>query len=122
MPQGPIPANVAVQPNSSDVFYSAPLQLDVSGNLIVGEAQSSHLDCTAGTIVKATPGRLCKVVVTTAGAAGAVYDHSTTSGVGASSLIGTVPATIGIYDFNWPCAVGIVYVPGASQVASISFS
>jgi hypothetical protein len=83
---------------------------------------ASALDLSSTTVVKSSPGTLYRVSVTTAGAAGAVYDYASSSGYGAANLIGTVPATVGVYEFEWPCAVGIVYVPGSAQVASISFS
>lgn len=77
---------------------------------------------SASKVIKTGKGRLGRVSVTTAGAVGAVYDSATVGGVGASNLIGTVPATVGIYDFDWPFYLGLVYVPGASQVASLTYS
>jgi len=82
----------------------------------------STLNCSAATVVKNSPGILNTVVVTTAGTAGAVYDHATTSGVSAANLIAVIPATVGPLVLNWPCQVGIVYVPGSGQVASIAYT
>ena len=76
---------------------------------------------SANTLIKAGSGRLTRVSVTTAGAAGAVYDSATVGGIGAGNLIGVVPATVGVYLFDWPVNFGIVYAPGAAQVASISY-
>lgn len=76
---------------------------------------------SANTVVKAAPGRLTRVSVTTAGAAGAAYDSATVGGIGASNLIGVIPAAVGVYLFDWPVNNGIVYAPGAAQVASISY-
>lgn len=84
-------------------------------------AQSAN-GLAANTVVKAAPGRLSRVSVTTAGAVGAVYDSATVGGIGASNLIGVIPATVGVYFFDWPFLNGLVYAPGAAQVASISFS
>ena len=64
---------------------------------------------------------LLPVLVTTAGAAGAVYDSATIGGIGAGNLIGVVPAAVGVYLFDWPVNFGIVYAPGAAQVASVSY-
>ena len=75
----------------------------------------------ANTLVKLGMGRLTRVSVTTAGAVGAVYDSATIGGIGAANLIGVVPAVVGIYLFDWPINNGIVYAPGAAQVASISY-
>ena len=76
---------------------------------------------SANTVVKAASGRLTRVSVTTAGAVGAVYDSATVGGIGASNLIGVIPAAVGVYLFDWPVNNGIVYAPGAAQVASISY-
>ena len=88
----------------------------------VAEGQQAANGISASTVIKVGSGRLARVNVTTAGAAGAVYDAGAIGSVGASNLIGVVPATVGIYFFDWPVINGIVYVPGAAQVASISFS
>jgi len=120
MPQLPLAANVGLTPGNA----IAPLRLDASGNLRTAAndlATNSLLNITAATVVKATPGRIVRVAVTTAGAAGSIYDHATTSGVAAGNLIAAIPATVGVFDLDWPCAVGIVVVPGAAQVCSVSF-
>lgn len=85
-------------------------------------AISSALNVTANTAVKESSGTLFSVTVLVAGAAGAIYDSATVGGVAAGNKIATIPATVGVYSFNWPCANGIVYEPGASQVVSISFT
>jgi len=85
-------------------------------------AQNSSLGLSASTLIKAGSGRLSRINVTTAGAAGAVYDSATVGGVSASNLIAVIPATVGQYQFDWPVANGLVYVPGSAQVASISWS
>ena len=84
---------------------------------------ASKLNITASTVVKATPGTLFRVNVTTAGsAAGAVYDASTTGGNTAANLIAELPNTVGTYELEWPCAAGILVVPGTSQVISVAFA
>lgn len=85
---------------------------------IQGIATSGSL--SAATVVKAAPGRLCSVVVTTAGAAGTIYDS--TNAAATSNPIFVVPATLGVYVVNIPCAFGIVYAPGSAQVAVVSYS
>jgi hypothetical protein len=47
---------------------------------------------------------------------------ATVAGIGASNLIASVPTVVGVYLFDWPCLNGLVYAPGAGQVASISYS
>lgn len=83
---------------------------------------TSALDITAATVVKATPGTLFRINVTTAGSVGAVYDASTTGGNVAANLIAVIPAAVGPVEFVWPCANGILVVPGAAQVVSVAFS
>jgi len=86
-------------------------------------AQSTLLNVTASTLVKSGLGRVFSVNVTTAGAAGGIYDVATTGAAGAANLIATIPATVGTYNyFGLPFENGLVYVPGSAQVVSISYS
>jgi hypothetical protein len=101
----------------------AALKLDAQGALqSSGGGTSSQLNITAATLVKATPGRLVKIEVTTAGsAAGAAYDAATTSGNVAANLIAPLPDTVGGIVLDWPCQNGILIVPGTGQVLSVSY-
>ena len=63
-----------------------------------------------------------RVTAVIPGAAGAVYDFGAATGYGAANLLAVVPATVGPITLNVPCKVGIVYVPGAAQVANIFWS
>ena len=87
----------------------------------MSQGSQSALNLSANTVIKAAPGRLTRVSVTTAGAAGAVYDTFGVGGAIPANLIAVVPAVVGVYLFDWPCNIGIVYIPGAAQVASISY-
>lgn len=81
----------------------------------------SYTDLSATTLVHATAGRICNVIVTTAGSApGAVYD--TTNTVSPNNLVYVIPNTVGVYTVNFPINYGIVVVPGTGQVVSISHS
>jgi len=87
------------------------------------QGQTSTKNVSASTVIKATAGRVFRVSVVTAGsAAGAVHDTTTTGAVAAANKIATIPNTVGIYDLNWPCASGIVLVPGTGQVLAISYT
>lgn len=99
-----------------------PLQVDAVGSLLTGKGLSSRLNLAAGTLIKLGAGRIAKVNVTVAGAVGSIYDFGATSGVSAATLIALVPAVVGSYDIDFPFATGLVYVPGAAQVASISYT
>lgn len=95
------------------------LNADTAGFAIY--AEKSALNVAASTVVKAGAGRLMKVSVNVAGAVGTVNDCLTTGAAAAANQIGVIPAVVGVYTFDWPCLVGIVYVPGAAQVVSISY-
>lgn len=84
-------------------------------------AEASQLNLAASTVVKAGPGRLMKVSVNVAGAVGTVNDCLTTGAAAAANQIGVIPAVVGVYTFDWPCLTGIVYVPGAAQVVSVTY-
>lgn len=80
---------------------------------------------SASTVIKAAPGRLGRVNVTTISGGtngGSVYDAATTGAAAASNLIATLPKTVGSYEFDWPFNNGLVYIPGTSEVVSISWS
>lgn len=84
---------------------------------------ASTLDVTTATVIKASPGRVYTVSVLVAGAAGAIYDSTSTSGNSAANQIGVIPAAVGPVNLNaFPCANGIVVAPGAAQVLSIAWS
>lgn len=117
MAQGPLAAAVAVKGGAY-----APLQLDKTSNLLVGKGSSSALGVSASTVIKTGVGRIAKINVTTAGAVGAIHDSLTVAGISAATLIAVVPAVVGFYDADFPFTAGLVYVPGAAQVASISYT
>lgn len=81
---------------------------------------TSKLDITTATVVKPAQGILICFNVTTAGAVGAIYDLASTSGVGATNLIAVIPAVVGVYCGEFPFFAGLVVVPGAAQVVSVS--
>ena len=105
--------------------FAAPQRLDANGAVITnGAGTKSSLNITTATVVQTVAAgaqRIVKFAVTVAGAAGGVYDASTTGGASAASLIAVMPATVGVYDVNFPVASGIVVSPGASQVVSVSY-
>lgn len=83
-----------------------------------GGAATAAVPTGAGnTVVKASAGRLCRVLVTTAGTgAGSVliYDNASTN---SGTVIGVIPATVAVgtyYTFDLPAANGIT----AENVAS----
>lgn len=90
-------------------------------NYPVDDGAAAIYNISAGTVIKKGPGRLVCVNVTTAGTtAGSAYDwNSTTS---PQQLIYSIPNNVGLYMLKWPVTSGIVIVPGATQVVSVSFT
>jgi hypothetical protein len=117
MPQSPY----YVSKNQSNAL--APLVLDANGkSLLAAGSLSSSLNVTALALVKVGVGRVAKVVVLTAGSApGKISDVATTGGVAAANLIFNIPNTVGIYELDFPIALGLVVTPGTGQVLSISY-
>lgn len=106
---------------------NAPLTVDTSGNLFVGSGSVGKYNVTAATVIKATPGRLVRISVSTAPTAGTLSanDCATTGAAAVANQIvsiafGSVTAGQQIY-MDWPCATGIVVNPGTGGVVSVSF-
>ena len=87
----------------------------------IGQAVSTMYNIAASTVVKAGVGRLARVSVITAGAAGTVNDCATVGAAAIGNQIGVIPATVGIYYFDWPYFNGLTYVLGAGQVIAVSY-
>jgi hypothetical protein len=126
MPQGPLQANVAIN-STATPKTSAPLQLDGSGNLLVGNGSQNKLNITAINAVKVGAGRVCKVTVITAATAGnfAVYDIATTGAAATANAIvkltASWPAAGTILPLDFPCLAGIVVDPGTGGQVAVSF-
>jgi hypothetical protein len=119
--------NGANQPKILAVkLHGGPLNVD-NGPDPVGGSQTVNVPTgAANNVVKAAGGRLCRVLVTTAGTgAGGVliYDNATTN---SGTVIGYIPATIAVgtqYTFDMPAANGIVVANVANgPVLTVSFN
>lgn len=124
MPQNPQGVAYAKGPNGL-----APLVADAAGLLLTTPGGSlSALNLTAGAhLVKASAGRIAKLVVNTVGSAGtlSVNDSATAAGAAASNLVWagvdtTAAGTVIVLD--WPCANGIVVTVPTGGVVAVSFS
>jgi hypothetical protein len=109
----------------SDILTTAKNLVTAINAVISSYASISGSNSTVGiattTVVKAAPGRLCTVVVTTAGSgAGTAYDAAA-AGATTRPLF-TIPNTTGIYVVNMPTNYGLVIVPGSGQVVAVSWS
>lgn len=95
----------------------------VRQTVAVSDGDASSVNITAATVIKASPGRSYRVSVIVAGtAAGTLNDCAATADAASSNQVGTIPATVGTYQFNWPHSAGIVLVPGTGQTLAISYS
>ena len=84
--------------------------------------RNSSLNITAATVVKAGPGRLVRISVVVAGsAAGTANDCITTGAAAAANEIAAIPNSVGVIPLEWPCATGIVVVPGTGQTLAVSY-
>lgn len=144
MPQGPLSADVANNPTNARVALnvdgsgnlktvaSQPLSFGKANELLVQEGgSSSALNVTAAAVIKATAGKLAKIVVvvapTTSGAL-TVNDVATVGGAATANEVFSIPfgsLTAGqVITLDWPCATGIVVsaVGGGTPQYSVSFS
>ena len=88
---------------------------------VAGAPNVAVLAISAATVLRTGRAVVGAVNVLSAGSAnGAIYDAAATGTATAGRLIYSVPATAGFYTVNWPCASGVVVVPGATQVLSIT--
>jgi hypothetical protein len=107
MPQGPLP-----------VFDSS-----LSGN-------KSALNISAVGVIKATPGRINRIVLTgTVGTGGAltINDCATTAAAAAANVVFSTAGTLAVgsvINLDWPCLVGITvsaFPTGGAPKVAISF-
>jgi hypothetical protein len=82
---------------------------------------STVLNITATTVIKASAGRLVRINVIVAGAAGSANDCTTTGAVAAANEVAVIPAVVGPVWLDWPCNNGIVVAPGAGQTIAVAF-
>ena len=93
-----------------------------NGALLTAQGQKTFFNITAATLVKASSGRVAKVSVLVAGSvAGSVNDAATIVGAGAANEIAVIPATVGVYNIDFPVSNGIVLTPGTGQTLAICY-
>jgi len=129
MSQSPIPAYVA-KSNSTNALV--PILADKGGLAAMsGGGLSATYNVGAAAVIKATGGRLCKIVVNTAptsSGALTVNDCATVAAAAAANQIASIPygsLTAGqVITLDWPCSTGIVIsaVGGGTPAYSVSFA
>ena len=112
-------SQVAQVLNTGSLSY---LKTDNQGALLVGNGASTSLNVAASSVIQTGAGRVGRVSVIVAGAAGALYDSATAASAVAANEIAVIPATQGNIAIDMPFTNGLVYIPGASQVAAISYN
>lgn len=123
MPQNGIAVNAAK--NAANQLV--PMQMDASGNLLIGAGSSNKLNVTAINLVKGSAGRVCKVTVVAAATAGnfAVYDVATTGAAATANAIikytASWPSVGTVINLDFPCLAGIVVDPGTGGQVAVSF-
>lgn len=130
MPQGAIAVGAFVNPGNS----VAPARLGASGEQIATlGGLSSALNLTAAAVIKATPGRLAKIIIVAPGTTSGAFtfnDCATTGAAAASNEVWTMVynaasnLTGAIFTIDFPFQIGIVLsaVPGAgSPIIAVSY-
>lgn len=126
MPQGPIRSTIANSPSNA----GASLATDASGLLMTSVGgEKSALNQSAAAVIKATPGRVAKLVVITAGSGGnfTLNDCATTGAAATSNEIFTCAGTTTAgttFAIDWPCLTGIVLsaIGTSTGVCAISYT
>ena len=131
MPQGPLQANVAVNPATK---ASVPLVQGNAGDLHVSDGGTSPaLNLIAAGVIKGTPGRIARIIIVAPGSSSGAFtlnDCATIGAVAAANEIWSLPVASAdnvagaVFNLQWPCLVGIVLsaVPGSgSPICSIAF-
>ena len=98
------------------------LVTDQQGALLTANCASTSLNVAASSVIQTGAGRVGRVSVLVAGAAGALYDTATVASAAAANEIAVVPATQGTIAIDVPFTNGLVYIPGSSQTATICYN
>jgi hypothetical protein len=105
---------------AKNIVTALNLQAQTASNLA---GNTTRPAISTGTLISGQRGRLCNIIVTTAGSTpGLVYDTPSLSGISASNLVYSIPNTLGVYVISVPVMQGIVIVPGTGQVITVSYS
>lgn len=109
----------------ADILFSIQ-NLVVATNDLTRVTSAEIPDTTSGqlsanALVQTGFVRVTGVSVTTAGAIGTLFDAPNLAGAGAGNAIYTVPAAVGFIPLNMVFENGLVYKPGAAQVATIFY-
>lgn len=122
MPQGPFAVAPVLKPTTGGANINTYAQADLAGTLVVGKGQTTALNITSNTVLKATPGRIGVVSVLISGSSvGGIYDAVAISGATTATQLAVIPEAIGVYPIDLPTANGIVISAGTGQTLAVSF-
>ena len=124
MPQGNLntSGNSRATSAAATAFKGAPSLASADGATLTGKGMKTAKNLTAATVVQGGIGRIAKVSVIVAGSAvGTVNDVLTTAAAAVGNQLAVIPNTIGVYDVDMPCGLGIVIVPGTGQTVAVSY-
>lgn len=118
-------SNLALNAAQDVSGFRAALNLDFAGLLRQTRGGSStKLNITAATVVKASPGRVARVVVVAGGTSlGSVNDAASAAAAVPANQIASIGTVAGmVYDVDWLCQTGITVIPGDEQVLAVSYT
>jgi hypothetical protein len=101
------------------VIASDQAALDISPG---GKTTTSIAAAATNTVVKASPGRLCRVMVTTPGTVALIFYNNATGGSTTGDILGYIPANAAagsVYDFQFAATVGI-QAPGGANTPAVT--
>ncbi len=103
-----------------------PQYMDAQGVQVVANAASAALNITAAAVIKATPGRIARIVILAPGSTSGAFTFNNCATTGAATTAnqvftlpynGTNNIAGAVFDISVPCSAGIVCsaVPGAGS-------
>lgn len=103
----------------------AVVQVDLNGNITSSGGAATvavAAGTTGATVVKSSPGRLCRVLITVTGTGSVtVYDNASAASGTVIGITPSAPAVGTTYDFEMPAINGIT-VAGSSTLPGITVS
>ena len=94
----------------------------VAENAFGVQGRKTALEITTGTVLHIGQAWVARVSVLVGGAVGTIYDANTVASAITGQRVCIIPTTVGIHEIFMPVTRGIVVVPGAGQIVSVSFT
>lgn len=94
----------------------------VAENTYGVQGRKTALEISSATVIHTGQAWIARVSVLVGGAAGTIYDANTIATATTGQRVAIIPTTVGIHEIFMPVTRGIVVVPGAGQIVSVSFT